>query len=36
MKANVGVDADAELMHTVTTTAAKEADMEQGAICCTA
>ena len=29
MKANIGVDADAGLMHTVTTNVANEADMEQ-------
>ncbi|KQW54169.1 hypothetical protein ASC92_22850 [Variovorax sp. Root411] len=29
MKANIGVDADAGLMHTVSTAVANEADMEQ-------
>lgn len=36
MKAHIAVDADCGLVHTVTTTAANEADVEQVATCCTA
>ncbi len=36
MKAHIGVDADSGLVHTVTTTAAKESDVEQIADRCTA
>ena len=36
MKAHIGVDADSGLVHTVTTTAANVADVEQVPICCMA